>query len=300
MACAVAALQAVANGLTFDLQIADEVPLQARGDGRRLRQILVNLVSNAVKFTSAGSITVHAGTLPQFGAVEVLRIEVTDTGIGIDPSILDKMFEPFTQADASTTRTFGGTGLGLSIARELIELMGGIVGASSETGVGSTFWLELPLGLASTADGRLGPRERVADESPRWARMPVVLVAEDSPVNQIVAARVLERCGCEFDVAGDGNQALAMLAARHYDAVLMDCQMPGMDGYEATLELRRREGAGEHVPVIAMTARAMDGDREHCLAVGMDDYISKPIRREQLVETLLRWLPAQEAQANAS
>jgi PAS domain S-box-containing protein len=300
MACAVSALQAVANGLIFDVQIADEVPLQVRGDGRRLRQILVNLVSNAVKFTSTGSITVHASTLPQSGASAVLRIEVTDTGIGIDPSILDKMFEPFTQADASTTRTYGGTGLGLSIARELVEMMGGTVGAESQVGVGSTFWLELPLVASVAVDDLTGRRQQVGEDHPIWATMPVVLVAEDSPVNQIVAARVLERCGCEFDVAGDGNQALAMLAARHYDAVLMDCQMPGMDGYQATAELRRRENGGHHVPVIAMTARAMAGDREQCLAAGMDDYISKPIRREQLVEALLRWLPLPDEQASTS
>jgi PAS domain S-box-containing protein len=300
MACAVSALQAASNGLQFDVQIADEVPLQARGDGRRLRQILVNLVSNAVKFTGTGTISVHASTLPQFGAIEVLRIEVTDTGIGIDPSILDKMFDPFTQADASTTRTYGGTGLGLSIARELVEMMGGTVGAESEVGVGSTFWIELPL-VSAADDGRLsGTRRGLGDHQPRWARMPVVLVAEDSPVNQIVAARTLERCGCEFDVANDGAQALEMLAARHYDAVLMDCQMPVMDGYEATAELRRREGDGRHIPVIAMTARAMDGDREQCLAAGMDDYISKPIRREQLIETLVRWLPLPEEHAKAS
>jgi PAS domain S-box-containing protein len=293
MACAVAVLQADAKGVQFDVQIADEVPLRTHGDGRRLRQVLVNLVSNAVKFTSEGTITVYASTLPQFGAVDVLRIDVSDSGIGIDAANLDRMFEPFTQADASTTRAYGGTGLGLSIAGELVELMGGTIGAQSELGRGSSFWIELPLMPAVVADRRRAQR-RPHDRDPRqrWATTPVVLVAEDSPVNQIVAARTLERCGCEFDVAGDGAQALEMLAGRHYDAVLMDCQMPTMDGYEATAALRRREGGGRRVPVIAMTARAMDGDRARCLAAGMDDYISKPIRREQLIETLSRWLPA--------
>jgi PAS domain S-box-containing protein len=301
MACAVAVLQADAKGLRFDVRIADEVPAATHGDGRRLRQVLVNLVSNAVKFTSEGTITADASTLPRFGAAEVLRVVISDSGIGIDASILDEMFEPFTQADASTTRTYGGTGLGLSIARELVELMGGTIGADSEVGRGSSFWIELPLTPATMVDGRrAAPRNRAGGPRPRWARMPVVLVAEDSPVNQIVAARTLERCGCQFDVASDGAQALEMLAAREYDAVLMDCQMPGMDGYEATAALRRREGGGRRVPVIAMTARAMDGDREECLAAGMDDYISKPIRREQLLETLLRWLPAQDGQAKAS
>jgi PAS domain S-box-containing protein len=295
-ACGVAALQADAKGLAFEVAVAEAVPAQARGDGRRLRQILLNLISNAVKFTSDGHVSVHATALEPGEAGPTLRVEVSDTGIGIPPSILDKMFEPFTQADVSTTRNFGGTGLGLAIARELIELMGGRIGAESEAGVGSTFWIELPLAQEAGAEepSSDAAHEQDAACSP-WRAAPLVLVAEDSPVNQIVAARTLERCGCRADVARDGRQALEMLSARRYDAVLMDCQMPGMDGYETTSALRLRENGDRHVPVIAMTAHAMDGDRERCLQAGMDDYISKPIHRDELIEALRRWIPTEGA-----
>jgi PAS domain S-box-containing protein len=291
-ACAIAGMQAEGKGLRLELDIADEVPEQIRGDGRRLRQILLNLVSNAVKFTSQGKVTVRAAL--RDSAEAAVRIEVVDTGIGIEPSILDHMFEPFTQADASTTRNYGGTGFGLAIARQLIELMGGTVGAESELGAGSTFWIELPLVSAAATDGGPSPAA-----SPRlWGSAPCVLVAEDSPVNQTVAVRTLERVGCQADVARSGREALAMLASRHYDAVLMDCQMPELDGYEATAELRRREGAGQHTPVIAMTGDAMDGDRERCLEAGMDDYLSKPIERAALVAVLDRWLPSESSRSN--
>jgi CheY-like chemotaxis protein len=220
---------------------------------------------------------------------------VTDTGIGIEPSILERMFEPFTQADASTTRNYGGTGLGLAIARELIELMAGTIGATTRgPGRGSTFWFELELAAPVETDGR---SLRLADTSaaapPMWLTPPLVLVAEDSPVNQIVASRMLERCGCRVEVVSDGRQALAALSAQRYDAVLMDCQMPVLDGYQATAELRRRENGGHRTPVIAMTAHAMDGDRETCVDAGMDGYLSKPMRREQLIDALRQWISPQ-------
>jgi CheY-like chemotaxis protein len=203
------------------------------------------------------------------------------------------MFEPFTQADASTTRPYGGTGLGLAICRELIALMGGTIGADAELGRGSTFWLELDLGAPLPSDG-LPARSHEPRSAPLrpGSAPPLVLVAEDSPVNQIVAVRALERCGCRAEVAADGRDALQALAARRYDAVLMDCQMPGMDGYQATVEFRQREQGSHHTPVIAMTAFAMKGDLEKCIAAGMDDYISKPMRYQALVDTLRRWVPA--------
>jgi PAS domain S-box-containing protein len=304
-ACTAAALQAQAKGVEFDVQIADAVPQLVRGDGRRLRQILLNLVSNAVKFTNQGKVALRATSHSVTAAGSILRVEVTDSGIGIEPNTLSLMFEPFTQADASTTRNYGGTGLGLAIASELTEIMGGAIGAESEPGVGSTFWVELPLAapsvITSGRDGR-PPRPSDADAAaqPVWATPPQVLVAEDTPVNQIVAVRTLERCGCQAEVAVDGRQALEMLAKRHYDAVLMDCQMPVMDGYEATVELRRRENGGHHTPVIAVTAHAMNGAVEKCLAAGMDDYISKPIQRAQLIETLRRWIPTETREPLAS
>jgi PAS domain S-box-containing protein len=295
-ACSVAGLQAKSKGLALDLQFGKAVPQQARGDGRRIRQILLNLVSNAVKFTAEGTIVVRLDSLAQANGDARLRVEVSDTGIGIDPEALERVFEPFTQADVSTTRNYGGTGLGLAIARELIELMGGTIGAASEPDQGSTFWFEVDLSAPiARSEQPSRPRERLHAVAPRpGSPAPLVLVAEDSPVNQIVAVRALERCGCRAAVANDGAAALDALAKGHFDAVLMDCQMPGVDGYQATAELRRREhAAGEgHTPVIAMTASAMEGDLERCLTAGMDDYISKPMRYHVLVDTLRRWVPA--------
>jgi PAS domain S-box-containing protein len=289
-ACDAAKRLALAKGLEFAVDIAAELPEQARGDGRRLRQILLNLVSNAVKFTSEGKIAVAATTLN--GPERGVRIEVTDSGIGIDPAVLDRMFEPFTQADVSTTRNYGGTGLGLAIASELSELMGGTIGAESAVGSGSTFWIELPLAVPASSGGdgsQRAPASGTANKT--WSSAPLVLVAEDSRVNQIVAVRTLERCGCRTEVVGNGQDALDALAKQHYDAVLMDCRMPGLDGYEATTELRRREAGGPRTPVVAMTADAMKGTAERCLAAGMDGYLTKPIHREQLVDALHRLLP---------
>ena len=290
--CAPVRLRADAKGVALDVQFADDVPEHACGDGRRVRQVLLNLVANAVKFTAAGSVVVRVSRLPQANGDGRIRIEVTDTGIGIEQSILDRVFEPFTQADASTTRIYGGTGLGLTIARELVELMNGTIGVESEPGSGSTFWIEIPLTLSlATAACHSGSPDAGVLAGPLWDTAPRVLVAEDSPVNQIVTARTLERCGCNVDVVSDGRRALAALGKRDYDAVLMDCQMLEMDGYDATAELRRREQGSRHTLVIAMTAHAMAGDRARCLEAGMDDYISKPIRREALIDTLRRWIP---------
>jgi signal transduction histidine kinase/CheY-like chemotaxis protein len=290
--CSFAGAQARAKGLRLEVQIGSDVPRRVRGDGRRLHQVVLNLVSNAIKFTSTGGVSVLP-TAGEGGAM--IRVAVADSGIGIDPSNLQRMFEPFTQADVSTTRLYGGTGLGLAIARELVELMGGTITAESELGVGSTFSFELALAPAQAGDEALPARAAgvLAAAPAAWASAPLVLVAEDSQVNQIVAARTLERCGCRVDVVADGRAALEALAKQHYDAVLMDCQMPDMDGYQATAELRRRERAADgHTPVIAMTAQAMDGDRERCIDAGMDDFISKPMRHQDLADTLRRLIPS--------
>jgi PAS domain S-box-containing protein len=287
-AASAAGALARAKGLQLDLQIAPDAPRLVRGDGRRLRQVLANLLSNAVKFTATGVITVEVSTTPTPGDRTRVRVAVADTGIGVDPERLAGMFEPFTQADVSTTRLYGGTGLGLAIAREIIELMGGTINAESTPGGGSTFWFEVELEGASST-----PPVSVADQADGtavWSTPPLVLVAEDSQINQIVATRVLERCGCRVTVVGDGIEALAALTRQHFDAVLMDCQMPLMDGYNATTELRRRELGGRRTPVIAMTAHAMTGDRERCLNAGMDDYISKPVRHADLAQALARWI----------
>jgi signal transduction histidine kinase/ActR/RegA family two-component response regulator len=290
-ACAVVGLEANAKGIKLRVRIDPDVPRAVRGDAGRLRQVLLNLLVNAVKFTAAGAVMVRVHATHGRGNATTIRCEVTDTGIGIDAQVLDRMFDLFTQADTSATRKYGGTGLGLAIARELIDLMGGTIGAQSEPGRGSTFWFELdlspPLGSSPTP---LSPGEETVSARPLGATAPLVLVAEDTPMNQIVAVRALERCGYRAQVVSDGHQALQALSARRYAAVLMDCQMPEMDGYEATMQLRRDEGNDRHTPVIAMTAHAMKHDRAKCLAAGMDDYISKPMRRQTLVDTLRRWI----------
>ena len=293
-ACTIAGLQARAKGLHFDVAIAPEVPGAVRADGGRLRQVLLNLASNAVKFTSSGA--VHVRVLAR--EEDRVRFEVIDTGIGVDPQIIDRMFEPFMQADSSTTRLYGGTGLGLSISRQLVELMGGTIGATSEPDAGSTFWFEVPLErVASDAAKSQEPYRYMSTQAPA-GDAPLVLVAEDSPVNRSVAVSMLERCGVRAEVAANGREALEALWDRHYDAVFIDCQMPELDGYDATAELRRRElSLGTHTPVIAMTAHAMAGDRERCLQAGMDDYVVKPIHSDELVAKLERWIPAYKAPA---
>jgi PAS domain S-box-containing protein len=422
--CDLLAKRAHDKGLELTLAIGEDVPFAVQGDKARLRQVVVNLISNAVKFTSEGEVRVAVSATPQG-----VRVEVTDTGIGIDGARIAQLFEPFSQADRSTTRRFGGTGLGLTISKQLVELMGGDIGATGTRGEGSTFWFSVPLvqrpgvsrasdrlgpvaemkgtrilivddnatnrevltaharawelraDTAADADGALtlmrravkdedayaiavvdfhmpgmdgaelaraimaddamadtalimvssaghplggetaslftaqirkpvrrsrlheaitralngdGAADEVADRTlahqrpkPEGARL---LVAEDNEVNQMVVARMLEKQGFRPVVVADGQKALAALEAEHFDAVLMDCHMPEMDGYEATRRLRRREGDDRHTPVIAMTASAMEGDRQMCIAAGMDDYITKPLEPDYVLSVLARWV----------
>ena len=291
-ACVPAGLDAQAKGVQLEIQIDPLAPRRVRGDAARVRQVLLNMVGNAVKFTSHGSVAVRARR--REGGGDHVLLEVIDSGIGVDPERLEQMFQPFVQADVSTTREYGGNGLGLAIAKELVELMGGTIGASSELGRGSTFWVELSLPEVATTQTVpvMGRGERVVRLSERRSNpdAALVLVVEDSPVNRLVAMHVLERLGFRAHVVNDGREALQALSTQRYDAVLMDCQMPDIDGYEATRELRRREDGGQHTPVIAMTAHAMTGDRERCLDAGMDDYIAKPVRSQTLGEVLGRWI----------
>ncbi|GAB6063431.1 hypothetical protein JCM30394_21610 [Deferrisoma palaeochoriense] len=411
-----------AKGLELAVRLDPELPTLVRGDPVRLRQVLHNLVGNAVKFTPQGEVVVSAEVTARSARRAEIRFEVADTGIGIPEAAQPHIFEAFTQADGSTTRRFGGTGLGLAISRHLVERMGGEIGFESREGVGSRFWFAVPFEIAEEAeeetrgpgglrvlvvddnatnreilaeqlgrwgaealcaadgptalevleraarDGRL-PDLAILDmvmpdmdgidlaarmaEDPRWAgirkvlltssadpkafdeaaragvaavlRKPVrptelrrllsgagagpgeehvragaaaapathfdarVLLAEDNPTNQVVARGLLEEMGCRVDVVPDGRAAVEAWAKGGYDLILMDCQMPGMSGYDATREIRRRGGT---VPIVALTAHAMAGDREACLAAGMDDYLAKPFRRAQLAELLGRWLPA--------
>jgi signal transduction histidine kinase/CheY-like chemotaxis protein/HPt (histidine-containing phosphotransfer) domain-containing protein len=286
------------SGLELACHVSPELDGVWRGDADRLRQVLINLLGNAFKFTMAGEVSIRAHGISEAEG-SLVRIEVRDTGVGIEPGQQESIFEPFTQADASTTREFGGTGLGLAICKRIAELMGGGIGVESELGEGSTFWLELPLernGTAGASDPT-GEGARKASDEADSERKPAlegrILLVEDNPVNQRVAAAMLQDIGCDVDAALDGREALSMLERNAYDAVLMDCQMPVLDGYETTAALRRLEaerGAESPIPVIALTANAVEGDRERCLAAGMNDYVSKPFKKEQLRDIVEHWL----------
>ena len=268
-----------------------------RGDPGRLRQALVNLVGNAVKFTEQGAVTVLAEATSSDDEAHVVRFEVRDTGIGISPEARERLFRPFTQGDSSTTRRFGGTGLGLAISRRLVEMMGGRIEVASEDGAGSTFSFTVRLGRGDADAVARAARDAASASSlpdaplPRAPRRGRVLIAEDNVVNQKVTVSMLERLGFAAEVVGTGQEAAAAVRRERYDAILMDGQMPGMDGYEATSRIRAFEGPVRHTPIIALTAGAMRGDRERCLAAGMDDYVAKPMSPEQLEAVLQRWIP---------
>jgi two-component system sensor histidine kinase/response regulator len=435
--CEMVAPQAHGKGLELLTWIDDDVPSIAHGDRGRIAQVLTNLVANAVKFTAAGEVAVRVRVHESDDETALVGFEVTDTGIGVAPDALSRLFDSFSQADTSTTRRYGGTGLGLAISRQLTTLMGGEIGAESAPGAGSTFRFTARLGLARSAreprrgaivlppglpvlivddnatnraileaylgsgglhvevaasaldalavmhgaarngrpfelvilDGHMpdmdgfdlaaairaapslrhahlvmltssGDQRAVAEEAgiehyltkpvrrarlleviadalgtasaerPAGLEPPVaarraadgrrVLVAEDNPVNQLVIERMLQQRGFDVDVAEHGHQALAMLASNGYEAVFMDCQMPQLDGYETTAAIRETERSDERLPIIAMTAHAMKGDRERCLAAGMDDYLSKPVRGDELDAALHRWLGTPPAATDAT
>lgn len=281
-----------AGGLDLTCRVEPEADGVYRGDPNRLRQILLNLVGNAMKFTSEGGVALGVSLASQRGEKHRVRFEMRDTGIGITPEQCARVFDSFAQADASTTRAQGGTGLGLTICRHLVDMMGGEIGVESEIGAGSTFWFVVPLRWRERAP--VSERTPAAPEPPAPTHLRGrILLAEDNPVNQQVALAVLETLGCQVEVANDGAEALEALAAAHYDAVLMDCEMPNVDGFEATARIRRREaeaGCGARVPILALTAHAVKGAREKCLAADMDDYLSKPFRRDELRRALGPWL----------
>jgi two-component system, sensor histidine kinase len=260
------------------------------GDPLRLRQVLVNLVDNAIRFTAHGEVIVRISPAEADGG---LRIAVVDSGLGIPDSKRALIFQQFTQADSSTTRKHGGTGLGLAICRQLVSLMGGTVDVDSEVGRGSTFTVLLVLPPAPPEDKPASPVKDTAlpNAVAEGGAQIRILLAEDNPVNQLVAKRMLALLGHHVEVAETGKAVLKLLDSGAYDLILMDCMMPEMDGYEATAEVRRREAEGRHTPIIAMTANAMEGDRERCLAAGMDDYLSKPVSRDALKAALERWRP---------
>ena len=282
--------QAREKGLRLTTSVGSGVPRYVRSDPGRLRQILMNLVGNAVKFTDDGAVAVRARVVAQSEHTATVRFEVADTGIGILKATQEHIFEAFRQADASTTRRFGGTGLGLAITRQLVGLMGGEIVVESTPGAGSTFSFTIPFERAAGVPEPAPPAAAGTPTVPRGAR---VLVAEDNPVNKQILVKALERAGYIVDVRSTGLEAVQAVTEGPFHAVLMDCQMPEMDGYEATRLVRLLEGSGRHTPIIAITASAMSSDRDQCLAAGMDDFVSKPVRPEDLLATLARWVRAE-------
>ncbi|MFO1282868.1 MAG: PAS domain S-box protein [Burkholderiales bacterium] len=280
--------RAQAKGLTIDCA-APGVPAPLHGDPVRLRQALLNYVSNAVKFTEYGGVAIRAGVVEETPDAVLLRFEVEDTGIGIAPEVLPRLFAAFEQADNTTTRKYGGTGLGLAITRKLAQLMGGDAGASSEPGTGSVFWFtarlrKRPSASSSPADDRARPRAAPHAVGGR------VLLVEDEPVNREIVAILLEERGVGFDVAEDGAQAVDLAGRNRYDLILMDMQLPVMNGLEATERIRRLPHA-DRTPIVAMTANAFDEDRGRCLAVGMVDFLAKPFKPDEFLRLLDRYLP---------
>jgi CheY-like chemotaxis protein len=281
---AIVAASACAKGIYTSLAIDPFVPEAIVGDNARLRQILVNLLSNAVKFTERGEVSIHVSSECGEGPINMIHFAVKDTGIGIPAEKMNQLFQSFSQVDASNTRKFGGTGLGLVISRKLVELMKGKIWAESQFGQGSTFHFAI---LASPAPRDLA-KKAASPPKVHFSRGLdsglSILLAEDNLVNQKVTLRMLEKLGFRADVAANGLEALQAMQQRPYDVILMDVQMPVMDGLEATREIRKRWPQGPKI--IAMTASALEGDREMCLCAGMDCYIAKPAKIENLIKAL--------------
>lgn len=283
--------QAVERGLELSLDLNwPTLPPLVLGDPGKMRQVLLNLLGNALKFTEAGHVHVRAERLDEHR----MRLLVEDTGPGIAEDRQTYLFEAFTQADASTTRRFGGTGLGLAICRRLVEGMGGEIGVRSAAGEGATFHVTLPVRSAPEAGPTATPRPpaQLARSAGLERSALRVLVAEDNGVNRIVSKRMLLALGCEVDLCVNGLEAVEMCAAVSYDLVFMDCSMPVLDGYEATARLRARPSAGRLPIIVALTASALEDDRERCLAAGMDDYLSKPVSMQDFEKLLQRWQQA--------
>ncbi len=286
--CDILAEQARTKGLMLDAFVERRVHDEIWGDPGRLQQVLTNLMANAVKFTKQGSVTLRVTIDPDDSGN--LRFAVTDTGIGIAPEAIQRLFEPFSQADSSTTRRYGGTGLGLTISRQIVELMGGKLSATSVPGEGTEFFFTARLGRAGDAPGQTPRRDRhdtPTAEIPGNGRS--VLVVDDNQVNQTVAAEMLRRSGYEVEIAVNGLEAVEATHRRRFDAVLMDWQMPVMDGLEATRRIRDREGEAARTPIIALTSSSMKGDREDALAAGMDAFLAKPVTVESLTAMVGRW-----------
>jgi CheY-like chemotaxis protein/two-component sensor histidine kinase len=287
------AIQAKPKNLQITTCVDPAVPEWVRGDAGRLRQVLVNLCANAVKFTEHGEVALRISVVAQDHERTTLRFEVRDTGIGVPEAGLHALFKPFSQLDASTTRRFGGTGLGLSIVKRLAEMMGGEAGVLSREGVGSTFWFTVQVvdAAADPATPRLPSNTVPQVQRLGNAQERRILLAEDNAVNEKVAARTLRTMGFRVDAVSNGRAAVTAWETGLYHLILMDCQMPELDGYEATIEIRKREQGMRHIPIVALTAHAMKDDDLKCKAAGMDDYLTKPLDRKHLQSCLDRYLP---------
>ena len=280
----------IQNKLDISFEADKTLPTFINGDPGRIRQVMMNLIGNAVKFTTNGSVRIKISCTSQTQSAVNLRFEVRDTGIGIEPESIRSLFQEFVQADNSTTRRYGGTGLGLSISQRIVQQMGGKIGVESEPGKGSTFWFSVQL----ATEKKIQDLEKGTVESeinfPEGSENLRILIAEDNHVNQIIIAKMLKKFNLRCEVVPNGKKAVEALAKNHYDIVLMDCQMPEMDGYEATTYIRNSgKVLNREIPIIAITANAIKGDREKVLAHGMDDYISKPLDLVKVRAVLVKW-----------
>jgi len=309
---AIFSIQAQKKGIALTVKVDSSAPAKLRGDVGRLRQILTNLIGNAIKFTDQGEVLLFVGLANDHKDHIHLRFEIKDTGIGIDADKLPSMFDAFQQQDASTSRRYGGTGLGLTICKQLVEIMGGEIGVSSVVGEGSLFWFEIPVDLQKAGgqtafdfadSGKRSGQEDDLNESQNimaTTRSRIremenelrILVVEDNRVNQTVAVRTLLKMGAHAEAVSDGEEAVERIKNHSFDLVLMDVQMPKMDGFETTQVIRtlEKENHQPRMPIIAMTAHALSGDRERCLEGGMDDYITKPINVADLSAAIFQSL----------
>lgn len=278
------ASKAARKGLRFESMVDAEVPRVILGDAARLRDVLGHLLDNAVKFTQEGEVRLEVTIGGDPLDCRALLFRIRDTGPGIQPDEAARFFCAFTQADGATTRAHGGLGLGLTLAHRIVGLMGGSIGVDSRPGEGSTFWFLLPTATVERAPA--------SAPSAVLAREGRILVVDDNPINQLVAVRAVHSLGYAADAVSGGKAALEALSLAPYDAILMDCQMPGMDGFQASAEIRRRESAQDRrrIPIIAMTANGPGSDREQCLGAGMDDYLAKPFRIAELDHALQHWI----------
>jgi len=288
------AARAREKGVALTAAISDAVPPWLTGDPNRIRQVLLNLVGNAIKFTERGSVRISAGAAPRADGGVDLTVEVADSGIGMAEEVMARLFTPFTQADSSTARRYGGTGLGLAICKELCTLMGGTIDVDSAPGRGSRFRFTLPCGTGRPPEAAPAP---AAEPAPPSALR--ILVAEDNAINQRLIGTILQRLGHTAEIVANGAEAVSAVGRHRYDLVLMDVQMPVMDGLEAAQAIRALPGEAGRVPILALTANAFAEQRAQCLDAGMNDCLTKPIQPAALVEALTHWGAQRDGEAEA-